>query len=318
MTTLFAKRVVLRPLVSDDFPQWREVRRTNLDWLTKWEPKRLPSAPDVVEDRSAFAMRCHSRERERQLGSGYGFGVFVGGNFAGEVNLNSVQRGPFQNAYVGYWIDQRHAGKGYTPEGVVAVMRYAFEELDLHRVQISIVPRNTASRRVVEKIGVRAEGVAERYLEINGTWDEFAWHVGGAAGHLGGSSEQLIIGHAAMGETYPLGFFAVHDFAEQHRSSGGLGAGDVLEHPGMATSGVDADLEEAVIEPGGLAGQAHIADQGKVHAGADGCAVDCGDGWQGASADSKESFVDRQQSLLGAVAEVGEVSASAKRSAGSP
>ena len=172
MTTLFAKRVVLRPLVSDDFPQWREVRRANLEWLTKWEPKRLPASPDVIEDRSAFSMRCHSRERERQLGSGYGFGVFVGGNFAGEVNLNSVQRGPFQNAYVGYWIDQRQAGHGYTPEGVVAVMRYAFEELDLHRVQISIVPRNTASRRVVEKIGVRAEGVAERYLEINGTWED--------------------------------------------------------------------------------------------------------------------------------------------------
>ena len=57
-------------------------------------------------------------------------------------------------------------------EAVVAVIRYAFDELDLHRVQISIVPRNTASRRVVEKIGVRAEGVAERYLEINGTWED--------------------------------------------------------------------------------------------------------------------------------------------------
>jgi len=172
VTTLFAKRVVLRPLVSDDFPQWREVRRANRDWLTKWEPKRIVASPDVVEDRSAFSMRCHSRERERQLGSGFGFGVFVAGNFAGEVNLNSVQRGPFQNAYVGYWIDERHAGHGYTPEAVVAVIRYAFEELDLHRIQISIVPRNTASRRVVEKIGVRAEGVAERYLEINGVWED--------------------------------------------------------------------------------------------------------------------------------------------------
>jgi ribosomal-protein-alanine N-acetyltransferase len=172
MTTLFARRIVLRPLVSDDFPQWREVRRANREWLTKWEPKRVASSPDVVEDRSAFSMRCHSRERERQLGSGYGFGVFVGGSFAGEVNLNSVQRGPFQNAYVGYWIDERQAGNGYTPEAVVAVMRYAFEELDLHRVQISIVPRNTSSRRVVEKIGVRAEGIAERYLEINGTWED--------------------------------------------------------------------------------------------------------------------------------------------------
>jgi ribosomal-protein-alanine N-acetyltransferase len=50
--------------------------------------------------------------------------------------------------------------------------RFAFEDLGLHRVQISIIPRNSASRRVVEKLGLRAEGVAERYLEINGTWED--------------------------------------------------------------------------------------------------------------------------------------------------
>ena len=172
MTTLFGRRVVLRPLTVDDFGPWQDVRRRNKEWLTRWEPARQASAPDVVEDRGAFALRCHSRERERQLGSGYGFGIFVGGQFAGEVNLNSVQRGPFQNAYVGYWIDEAHAGKGYTPEAVVVVARYAFEELDLHRIQISIVPRNAASRRVVEKLGIRSEGVAERYHEINVVWED--------------------------------------------------------------------------------------------------------------------------------------------------
>ncbi len=171
-TTLIGRHVILRPLRPEDFPNWREVRRRNADWLTKWEPSRLPGSPDVIEDRSAFSLRCHAREREWQLGAGYGFGVFVGGQFAGEVNLNSVQRGPFQNAYVGYWIDEAQAGRGLTPEGVVLVTRFAFETLGLHRLQISIVPRNAASRRVVEKLGIRAEGVAERYLEINGTWED--------------------------------------------------------------------------------------------------------------------------------------------------
>jgi ribosomal-protein-alanine N-acetyltransferase len=170
--TLIGRRLVLRPLVVDDFEQWREVRRRNAAWLTKWEPLRTPGSPDVVEDRGAFALRCHAREREWQLGSGYGFGVFVEGAFAGEINLNSVQRGPFQNSYVGYWIDEAQAGNSYTPEGVVLVLRYAFDKLGLHRCQISIVPRNAASRRVVEKLSVRAEGVAERYLEINGIWED--------------------------------------------------------------------------------------------------------------------------------------------------
>ncbi len=151
---------------------WQEVRRRNHAWLTKWEPSRPPGAPDVVEDRGAFALRCHAREREWQLGSGFGFGVFVNGNFAGEINLNSVQRGAFQSSYLGYWIDEARAGQSYTPEGVLLVVRFALEQLGLHRVQISIVPRNSASRRVVEKLGVRSEGVAVRYLEINGTWED--------------------------------------------------------------------------------------------------------------------------------------------------
>lgn len=172
MTTLFGRRVLLRPLVVSDFPAWREVRRRNEAWLTKWEPTRVPGQPDVVEDRDAFAVRCSARQRERQLGAGYGFGVFVDGRFSGEINVSSVQRGPFQSAYVGYWIDETQAGQGYTPEAVVAVARFAFDDLRLHRIQIAIIPRNRSSRRVVEKLGLREEGVAVRYLEINGTWED--------------------------------------------------------------------------------------------------------------------------------------------------
>jgi [ribosomal protein S5]-alanine N-acetyltransferase len=172
MTTLIGRRVVLRALTTNDFEAWREVRRRNVDWLTKWEPARLPGQPDAVEDPDAFAVRCNARQRERQLGTGFGFGLFVEGDFAGEVNLSAIQRGPFQSAYVGYWIDEKQAGHGYVPEALVATMRFAFDELQLHRIQIAIIPRNKASRRVVDKLGVREEGVAQRYLEINGVWED--------------------------------------------------------------------------------------------------------------------------------------------------
>lgn len=170
--TLIGRRVVLRPLQTTDFEQWREVRRRCNDWLVVWEPSRPPEAPDVVEDHHAFTARCGARTREIQLGTGYGFGIFVDGRFAGEINLNSIHRGAFQSAYIGYWIDEAQAGRGYMPEAVVLVMRYGFEELGLHRLQISIIPRNSASRRVVEKLGLREEGLAERYLEINGVWED--------------------------------------------------------------------------------------------------------------------------------------------------
>jgi ribosomal-protein-alanine N-acetyltransferase len=79
-----------------------------------------------------------------------------------------------QSAFVGYWIDQAVAGLGLMPESVVTVLQYAFDTLRLHRVEINIIPRNAPSRRVVEKLGLRFEGIAERYLEIDGAWEDHA------------------------------------------------------------------------------------------------------------------------------------------------
>jgi ribosomal-protein-alanine N-acetyltransferase len=60
------------------------------------------------------------------------------------------------------------------PESVVTVLQFAFESLRLHRIEINIIPRNAASRRVVEKLGIRFEGTAVRYLEIDGKWEDHA------------------------------------------------------------------------------------------------------------------------------------------------
>jgi len=172
MLRLYGRRVVLRPLVPEDFAAWSEVRLRNGDWLTQWEPRRLQFQPDPETDRDVFTARCGARERERQSGTQYSFGVFTDGRFAGEVNLNNVTRGALQSATIGYWIDRDRAGQGLIPEAVVASMRFAFEDLHLHRIEICIIPRNSASRRVVQKIGLRDEGTALRFLEINGTWED--------------------------------------------------------------------------------------------------------------------------------------------------
>ena len=168
---LHGKRIVLRPLRAEDHVAWHEVRTRCRDWLVKWEP-RPQGAPYPSEDRATFAARCAMRERERQLGTGYSFGIFIDGSFAGEINLSSVQRGAFQSGYIGYWMDEARAGNGYVPEACVVLFRFVFEQLRLHRVQISIVPRNQPSRRVARKLGLRAEGVAIRYLEIDGHWED--------------------------------------------------------------------------------------------------------------------------------------------------
>jgi len=169
---LTGRRVLLRPLIPNDFEAWQDVRRRSGEWLTRWEPRPLPGQVEITDDRRMFTARCGARDRERQLGSGYGFGIFVGRRFVGEINVSSIQRGPFQNAYVGYWIDEAYAGHGYTPETAAVVFRFAFEDIDLHRLQVAIIPRNQPSRRVAEKLDLREEGVALRYLEIDGVWED--------------------------------------------------------------------------------------------------------------------------------------------------
>lgn len=169
---LYGRRVMLRPLAANDFRAWSEVRRINADWLTVWEPSRPAFQPDPVTDRGAFTARCQQRDRDRTAGSAYQFGLFVDQHVVGEVNLNNVIRGALQSGTVGYWIDQRQAGNAYVAEGVVVVMQFAFEQLMLHRLEICIVPRNERSRRIMEKLDIRDEGTAQRYLEINGTWED--------------------------------------------------------------------------------------------------------------------------------------------------
>ncbi len=168
---LSGKRIKLRPLDVKDYEDWYRVRLRCHDWLLPWEP-RPAGSPYMSEDRLSFVTRCSIRDRERQIGTGYSFGIFVGNRFAGEINLSSVQRGAYQNGYVGYWIDKELAGNGYMPEACVVLFQYAFEELCLHRLQIAIVPRNNPSRQVVRKLDLRQEGTAVRYLEIDGVWED--------------------------------------------------------------------------------------------------------------------------------------------------
>ncbi len=184
---LKSKRLVLSPLQYDDFEKWSEVRTTNRRWLVPWEPTRMNQSLDPDVDQKSFRNRCEMWRRESSNGRAYQFGIFLKesleeqdfspsnvqhGDFIGEVNITAIYRGVSQSCALGYWMDERHAGNSYMPEAVVAACNFAFEGLQLHRVQIAIVPRNAPSLRVVEKLGLRKEGLSERYLEINGNWED--------------------------------------------------------------------------------------------------------------------------------------------------
>ena len=160
-------RIELRPLRLRDATAWREVRTRNARWLRPWEATLPLAAHDAPPTYRAMVRRLRAEARE---GRSLPFALTVDGAFAGQVTIGGIARGSLLSAYIGYWIDQRVAGRGIMPTAVAMATDHCFREVGLHRVEINIRPENTASLRVVEKLGFRAEGLRERYLHIDGAW----------------------------------------------------------------------------------------------------------------------------------------------------
>ncbi len=90
--------------------------------------------------------------------------------FVGQLTVNNVVRGALRSAQVGYWVDRGHAGRGIITTAVALATDHCFGPVGLHRVEVDIRPENSASRRVVAKLGFREEGYLVRYLDIDGGW----------------------------------------------------------------------------------------------------------------------------------------------------
>lgn len=96
----------------------------------------------------------------------------------GVVNLSNIVRGPLQSGYLGYYVFAGHERQGLMREGLGAVVRHAFEELGLHRLEANIQPQNAASIALAAACGFRKEGFSPRYLKIGGRWrDHERWAI---------------------------------------------------------------------------------------------------------------------------------------------
>ncbi len=162
------ERMSLRQPLMTDFRDWSSLRRSSEAFLTPWEPTW---AADHLS-RKGFTNRVYWAQRS--ITGGTALPLFLIRRhdecLLGAITLDNIRRGPSQSGTLGYWIGETHARQGYMREAIPAMVHYAFDRLDLSRIEAACLPSNTASRGLLEKSGFKYEGVAQSYLQIDGRW----------------------------------------------------------------------------------------------------------------------------------------------------
>ena len=176
MLVLETPRLILRTLTPQDLPLLLDFDRRNREWLAPWEPLR--DEDYLGEARVLSSIRADARSVRR--GTGVRFHLFArgqSGRILGSASLSNMVTGVFLSAHLGYRLDGQETGQGLMGEAVGCVVDYAFEDLGLHRIEANVMPRNTASRHLLKRLGFEEEGLARRYLKIAGAWEDHIHHV---------------------------------------------------------------------------------------------------------------------------------------------
>lgn len=166
--------VVLAPMRLRDRSAWEGVRRANAAWLRPWEAT-LP--PGSLIGPTTYAGLVRSLTRQAREGRMLPWLIWYDtgdararSDLAGQLTVSGIVGGSASWGQIGYWVDERLAGRGIVPTAVALAVDYCFDVMHLHRIEIAIRPENEKSLRVVRKLGFREEGLRPRYLHIDGNW----------------------------------------------------------------------------------------------------------------------------------------------------
>lgn len=168
--------IAIRAIRRGDAGVLQRLLTANRAWLEPWEAT-FPGGGGAVPGSVSLRPMIRALQRQQRAGSSVSFVMTYAGEVVGQLTVSDISGGALRSASIGYWVSEHAAGRGVTPTAVALAIDYCFGELRLHRVEICIRPENTASLRVVEKLGLRFEGRRPRYIHIGGAWrdhDSFA------------------------------------------------------------------------------------------------------------------------------------------------
>ena len=163
-------KVILRHPKWADYADWVELRRSNKEFLSPWEPLW----DDNHLTRPSYRSRLTRFKKMVTHDEGYPFHIFqeTDKKIIGACNITHIERGISQSAKLGYWVGQQYARQGYARASVRAASRFCFDELGLHRIEAAVRPDNKPSILLLESQGFQREGLARGYLKIDGQWHD--------------------------------------------------------------------------------------------------------------------------------------------------
>lgn len=158
----------VRFLRAEDADSLYDVTIRNREFLSPWM-----SWTDRVIDVSDTYAFLRAAEKEAYEHTAFKGGIWRQGTLIGCIDLHQIDWSN-ANARVGYWLDKDHTGHGIMTRAVHLLVEYAFEALDLHRVEIHAALENHRSRRIAERLGFTMEGVLRQVQRLRGQYYDHA------------------------------------------------------------------------------------------------------------------------------------------------
>jgi ribosomal-protein-alanine N-acetyltransferase len=161
--------VRLRPVRLRDAAQWSRIRLADQAHLEPWEPVTGVDW-QLRHAFSSWPSVCSTLRSEARKGRMLPYAIELDGHFAGQLTIGNVTHGALRSAWIGYWVASDRIGGGVATAALALGVDHCFGPVMLHRVEATVRPENTPSRRVLAKVGFREEGLLKRYLEVDGAW----------------------------------------------------------------------------------------------------------------------------------------------------
>lgn len=167
---LVGNKIYIRFLEDADAESLLDLHLKNGEFFQKYSP----TFDDDFYTLEAKCKYISNSIKQREEEKGYSFGIYLkeNGKLVGDVSLFHIFRDSLQRCLIGYSLDKQYNGRGYTTEAVSLAVKFAFDELHLHRVDAGVMLGNIGSMCVLEKAGFHREGIEQKGVKINGQWED--------------------------------------------------------------------------------------------------------------------------------------------------